>query len=304
MSGLTPLQERYFDVCRRVASAAVRSERRPQDVYLVAVTKYAEPEQIRELIGIGHRDFGENHVQQLIQRAASIDEFISRRRLIHSASGPTVPNARAVAEASARVGPVGGRVADGSPPESVRWHVIGHLQRNKVRKAIQVARLFHSVDSLRLAEEIQQTALRRSMDVDVLIQVNIAGEQGKSGCAVPAVVPLAEQIDSMANLRLRGLMTIAPYTEDPQTTRPVFRRCREIFEEVRTTGLGDGRFNLLSMGMSGDFEVALECGANIVRVGSAIFGKPPADAALEAQAGLADRIPVPGEDRCADGTDR
>jgi pyridoxal phosphate enzyme (YggS family) len=248
------LETRYGEVRQRVAAAARRSGRSESDVVIVAVTKFAEPDQIRSLIGLGHRDFGENKVQNLVQRAAMIEEFMARRR--------AMPDAARVAGA-------------GSGADAVRWHMIGHLQRNKAKKAIELCRLIHSVDSLRLAEEIQHAAgAKREEPVDVLIQVNCSGERSKFGCPVPAAVHLAEQIDTMVAVRVRGVMTMAPQSPNPEDARPTFARCREVFEEIRKTGVGEGRFNILSMGMSGDYEVAISEGANLVRVGSAIFGEP------------------------------
>lgn len=253
----TTLAERYQRVRQRVASAAARAGRRPEDILLVAVTKYAEPDQIRALIELGHRDFGENRVQQLTQRAAMVDEFLERLRVL--------PNVRERMPG-----------ADNGPkPGDIRWHMIGHLQRNKAKRVAECCRLIHTVDSLRLAEELQQIGLKKDRVIEVLIQVNCSGEESKYGCPVPAAVPLAEQIQSMVHLRLRGLMTMAPYSENPEDARPTFIRCRELFTEMAKERYGDGRFDLLSMGMSGDFEVAIEEGANIVRVGSAIFGDRP-----------------------------
>jgi pyridoxal phosphate enzyme (YggS family) len=249
------LMDRYRQVCERVAQAAADTGRRPDDIVVVAVTKYAELEQIRELIRAGHRDFGESRVQQLLQRAAIIGEHADRQRLVP----------RAGAEHGA--GELGG----------VRWHMIGHLQRNKVRKTIEVARLVHSVDSLRLAEEIQQAAFKRDEVSEVLVQVNCSGEASKFGCAVPAAQHLCDQINTMVHVRVRGLMTMAPLSDEPGDAETTFRRCRELFEEIRTTGISDGRFDILSMGMSNDYEVAVRCGANMVRVGQAIFGPGPAE---------------------------
>ena len=155
----------------------------------------------------------------------------------------------------------------------VRWHMIGHVQRNKARKVAEVSRLIHSVDSLRLAEEVQQVAARIGRPIEVLVQVNVSGEEAKFGCPLPAAQSLCEQIDHMFDVRVRGLMTMAPLAEDAEAARPVFARCRELFEGIRHTGVGEGRFNLLSMGMSGDYEVAVEEGANLVRVGTALFGQ-------------------------------
>jgi len=241
------LEERYKEVMGRIADASARSGRTPDAVYCVAVTKYAAIEDIQALHGLGHRDFGERRAPQLAQRASMIDEWLTRRRAAGDAPGDATP---------------------------MRWHMIGHLQRNKARKLAGVVRLIHSVDSLRLAEELQQIADRFSTTIDVLVQVNISGEDTKYGLPIAAVGAIAEQIDTMINVRVRGLMTMAPRVEAPELARPHFARCREIYDEIRATGAGEGHFNLLSMGMSGDYEVAIEEGANIVRIGSAIFGAP------------------------------
>lgn len=257
------LRERYDDVRARVARAAERSGRRASDIMLVAVTKYASIEDIRELVSFGHADLGENRVQQLVQRAALIEEFNARR-----------------AERGASVTPV-------------RWHMIGSLQRNKVKQAIQVARLIHSVDSLRLAEELQEHAEARATGgqrgsarsqpaaecapdapIDILVEVNVSGEASKHGVAPAAARHLVDMIDTMVALRPRGLMCMAPNTGSIDDARRTFTRCKEIFDEIRAIGSGGERFDILSMGMSGDYEVAIECGSNLVRVGSAIFGEP------------------------------
>lgn len=263
------IPERYEQVCERVAAAAKRSRRLPEDIILVAVTKSAAPEGIRKLLELGHRDFAENRVQQLVQRASIVREWFERLRVLER-TGSKPENA-----------PAGRILASGTPTDETtlggpaRWHLIGHLQRNKARKAIEHARLIHSVDSLRLAEELQNLADRRDTPIDVLVQVNCAGEESKFGCPVPAALPLAEQIGTMIHVRVRGLMTIAPHSENPEDSRRVFGRCRDLYEEIRGAGIGDGRFNLLSMGMTNDFEVAIEEGANVVRVGRAIFGDAP-----------------------------
>lgn len=262
------LEARYNAVQQRIASAARRCGRSAGDIVLVAVTKYAEPDQVRQLIALGHKDFGENRVQHLIQQGSMVEEYLSRQRVMP----------RAVRAHANDVGtvllPLRPAAASAASP-AIRWHMIGHLQRNKVKKAVEFCRLIHSVDSLRLAEELQQIGLKREEPVEALVQVNCSGERSKYGCPVPAALHLAEQIETMTYVRVRGLMTMAPYAEDPEEARQTFIRCRELFEEIRRTGVGDGRFNILSMGMSGDFEVAIEEGANIVRVGSAIFGERP-----------------------------
>lgn len=254
------LKDRYQAVRDRITAAAKRAGRSADGIVLVAVTKYAAIDQVRQLVEMGHLDLGESGVQSLVQRAAQIEEFLQRHRQLS-----------------------GGRASN--VPRAVRWHMIGHLQRNKVRKAIGLARLIHSVDSLRLAEEIQGSSARQEEPVEVLVQVNVSGEKSKYGVAPAAARHLLDQIDTMLALRARGLMCMAPLADDPQKSRVVFDRGRELFEEIRRTGAGGERFDILSMGMSSDFEVAIECGSNMVRVGTAIFGPPtePAEAHDESQ---------------------
>ncbi|MGQ0629082.1 MAG: YggS family pyridoxal phosphate-dependent enzyme [Phycisphaerales bacterium] len=247
---------RYELVKERVARAATRAGRDPSSVVIVAVSKYSGVDDIRELITLGHRDFGEGQVQQLTQRAAMIDEWYARQRRLPAATqAATAPRPEP---------------AESAP---VRWHMIGHLQRNKVKRAIEVSRLIHSVDSLRVAEEIQGHALRTDQVVDVLVQVNCSGENSKFGCAPAAARHLVDQINTMINVRVRGLMTMAAPDAQPEHARPCFGRLRDLYEEIIAQGFGLEHFNILSMGMSSDFEVAIEEGANLVRVGSAIFGE-------------------------------
>lgn len=239
------LRERYELVRARVAEAAVRSGRTPEQVLLVVVSKSASIEQIHELIQLGCRDFGENRVQQLVQRAAQVGEHLARK---HELSGGTAPE--------------------------LRWHMVGSLQRNKVRKAIEVCRLIHSVDNLRLAEEIHAQGVRRDRPVDVLVEVNVSGEASKHGIAPPALRHFVDQLDTMMNVRARGMMCMGPLGAGPDEVRSVFARAKEIFDDVRQSGAGGPHFDLLSMGMSGDYEIAIECGANVVRVGGAVIGPP------------------------------
>lgn len=268
----TTLPERYEHVMSQVEAAAKRSGRSARDVLVVAVTKYALPEQVREILALGHRDLGENRVQHLIQQAAMVDEFQSRLRTLPSMR-------RAAAPAGAFLEAEKGRVRSDPADASVRWHMIGHLQRNKAKKVIDLVRLTHSVDSLRIAEELQNIALRKDRVIEVLIQVNCSGEEQKYGCPIPAAIPLAEQIGTMINVKVRGLMTMAAHSANPEDSRATFARCRELFEELRTSGVVEGPVNILSMGMTGDFGVAIEEGANCVRIGSAFFGEPPAGGA-------------------------
>jgi len=242
------LKSRYEEVRQRIAQAASRCGRRAEEIMLVAVTKYASIDEIRELIQLGHIDFGESRVQNLVQRAAQIEEFLERRRKL-------------------------GHDEQAKLPEHVRWHMIGHLQRNKVKKLTEMARLIHSVDSLRLAEELQAIADKRDEAIEILVQVNTSGEKAKYGIAPAAVRHFIEQIENTMTLRTRGLMCMAPLVDDPKEARPTFERCRELFDDIRLAGIAGESFNILSMGMTNDFEVAIECGANVVRIGSAIFGE-------------------------------
>ncbi|MBL9001543.1 MAG: YggS family pyridoxal phosphate-dependent enzyme [Phycisphaerae bacterium] len=270
------LQARYQTVCERIARAAEHSGRKFSDVILVAVTKHADPEQIKTLLQLGHRDFGENKAQMLIQHAAIVEEFFSRQ-LIHQ----TTRKVRSAEASEMLFRPATGvglspHVGQPNSKDGLRWHMIGHLQRNKAKKVADIARLIHSLDSLRLAEELQAIAVRKDQPIDVLLQVNCSGEASKFGCLPAAAIPLAEQLCTMINVRLRGLMTMAAPTDKPDEARETFARCRELFEEMQKEGFDRAApFNILSMGMSGDYEAAIAEGANIVRVGTAIFGDTP-----------------------------
>lgn len=252
MTQTQQLKDSYRRVKDTIAKAAERSGRRPESVLTVAVTKTASPDQIRALVELGHVDLGENRVQQLVQRTAGLEEFLKRRRIL----GDTVA-----------------RGAGGQFPEYVRWHMIGTLQRNKVKQVVPLVQLIHSVDSLRLTEEIHTFAVRADRTVDILIQVNASGAPGRRGVAVAAVLHLAEQIDSMVHLRLRGLMMMGAISDDPEDSRPAMARAAEVFQELRTSDTAGGNLSVLSMGMSNDYQVAIEEGANLVRIGRAIFGE-------------------------------
>ncbi len=239
-------RRRLADNLRRVrehiAEAAIRGGRRPEDVRLVAVTKAVDLEIAKLLLDLGQLDLGENRVQQLVKRASLIDEQMQRRA---AAGNDTF-----------------GRV---------RWHMIGHLQRNKVRQILPMVKLIHSMDTLRLAEEISARAEKGGQPCEVLLQVNVSGEKSKSGVPPAAVPYLIEQIASLPKLDVVGLMTMAPLVDDPEEVRGVFARARELFEEVRAGRRAGPHFAHLSMGMSNDYQVAIEEGATLVRVGSALF---------------------------------
>lgn len=247
MAKKSPLSEKLDEVKDRIAAAAAKAKREPGEVTLVAVTKTAAPEQIREIVQLGVSDLGESRVQVLTQRAAQMNEQF-QRRMTH------------------------GSDTTGKAADKVRWHMIGHLQRNKVKAILPLVSLVHSIDSLRLAEEIDAQAAKAGRKVPVLMQVNAAEEPQKHGVAVGAAVHLAEQIDSMPNLQLVGLMTMAPLEAAEAKVRQSFSRTREIFEELKWHKIGGASLRHLSMGMSNDFEMAIAEGATMVRVGSLLFG--------------------------------
>jgi pyridoxal phosphate enzyme (YggS family) len=239
------LAEKLDEVKERIARACDKKKRDPAEVTLVAVTKTAAPEQIREILSLGIADLGESRVQQLTQRAAQLNEFVSRRQ-VHGDAG--------------------------AMPDKIRWHMIGHLQRNKAKPLLPFVHLIHSVDSLRLAEELDLQAEKMGHKVPILLQVNGSEEPQKHGVAIGAAVHLAEQIDTMPNLQLMGLMAMAAHETDPAKVRGAFSRTREIFDELKWNKIGGASLKHLSMGMSNDFEIAIEEGATLVRVGSTLFG--------------------------------
>ena len=267
MTTIETLKDKYTEVRQRIGDAAARAGRKGDSVHLIAVSKTAEPDQIRELVRLGHADFGENRVQQLVQRAALMDEWMARQRSMPGAPWP--------APAQGEFGAATGKGAPGVVTQ-IRWHMIGHLQRNKARKAVELCRMIHSVDSLRLVEELQLIAIKREKPVEVLLQVNCSLEAQKHGCAIAAAAHLVEQIETMIHVQVRGLMSMAALDGDAGRARKTFERTRELFEEIRESGIASARFNILCMGMSGDFEGAIAEGANMVRIGSALFGEPKA----------------------------
>ncbi|HWE03350.1 MAG TPA: YggS family pyridoxal phosphate-dependent enzyme [Tepidisphaeraceae bacterium] len=254
MAKRSPLGEKLDEIKDRIAGAAAKAKREPSEVTLMAVTKTAAPEQIREILTLGVADLGESRVQILTQRAGQINEFF-QRRLVHG-------DAR-------------------EAPEKVRWHMIGHLQRNKVKAVLAVVHTIQSVDSLRLAEELDVQCAKQGKKLPVMLQVNASEEPQKYGIAIGAALHLAEQIDSMPNLQLTGLMTMGPLEDDQGKIRQAFSRTRELFEELKWHKIGGANLRHLSMGMSHDFEVAIAEGATIVRIGSLLFGGKSADNAEE-----------------------
>ncbi len=216
-----------------VACICEKAGRNPAEIILVGVTKFASAEQIQEAISVGLKDVGENKVQQAKEKF-----------------------------------PVLGPAA-----ENVTKHMIGHLQTNKVKDALNLFDMIQSVDSFHLAEEIEKQAAKQDMCVDILIQVNCAGEEQKFGVAPQDAIELVEQVSRLRHVRILGLMTIAPFVEDEEVIRQSFAQLRKLFDEVGVKFEGQQRVEMkwLSMGMTHDYKIAIEQGANMIRVGRAIF---------------------------------
>ncbi|MHC4355573.1 MAG: YggS family pyridoxal phosphate-dependent enzyme [Planctomycetota bacterium] len=238
---MTKIAKKLKHVRDTVDAACVRVGRKPDEVKLIVVTKSADIDAVRQVIRLGYTELGENRVQQLKRVSAQVAEFLQQ-----SNGNETLP-------------------------KEVNWHLIGHLQRNKVRQALPITALVHSVDTLRLAEEISAAGARLNLQPRVLLQVNTSNEPQKYGVPVGAATHLAEQIESLPNLDLVGLMTMAPLTHNKDVVRACFIRARELFVEMRGERIVGPQFSELSMGMSSDYEVAVEEGATILRIGSAIF---------------------------------
>lgn len=158
-------------------------------------------------------------------------------------------------------------------PKDVHWHLIGHLQRNKVKQIIDKVDLIHSVDSLRLAEQINEEASKKDLVVPVLIQVNIAKEDTKYGFMEEEVFSALDAISKMSNVKVKGLMTIAPFTENPEENRVHFQNLKKLYVDINCKNIDNINMDILSMGMTGDYEIAIEEGATMVRVGTGIFGE-------------------------------
>ncbi len=222
-----------------ISEACARVGRSPDLVEIVAVTKSVDIPTIKNGLKVGLTNLGESRPKQLAERFVQLDEYLHQRRdALHN---------------------------------EIKWHMVGHLQRNKVKQALMAADVIHSVDSLRLAEEISTRAESDERVVDLMLQVNCSQEDQKFGCAVGAATHLGEMICSMRSVRLTGLMTMGPTSGDPEQTRRTFIRLREIFEEMKHDKIGGDGFRHLSMGMSGDYVIGVEEGATIVRIGTALF---------------------------------
>jgi pyridoxal phosphate enzyme (YggS family) len=231
------IADRVAAVRERIARAAERASRRPGEVTLVAVSKTHPEEAVRAAFAAGVRDFGENRVQEAEPKVAATADLV--------ASG-------------------------------LRWHLVGHLQSNKARKAAALFGVVQSVDSLDLAERLARIGAETSRPVRTLVQVDLAGEETKFGLPEADLLPTLEALRGKEGLRVEGLMVLPPFLDDPEKVRPFFRRLRALGERAAAAGLLLGRE--LSMGMSHDLEAAIEEGATIVRVGTAIFGERKAAA--------------------------
>jgi len=238
---MSKIVENLEQVESNIADACAKSKRGREEVTLVVVTKTASPEAIKEVVRAGCCDLGENKVQHLKLVHDEIAQFLSDK-----SNGENLPS-------------------------EVRWHMIGHLQRNKARSVLKMSSFVHSVDTLRLAEEVSKTAEKLKITPSILLQVNCSQEPQKYGVPVGAAIHLAEQIVTMPNIRVAGIMTMGPLTRDEDLIRASFIRAHEIFEEIKAAGVCGKYFKHLSMGMSNDYEIAVEEGATILRVGSAIF---------------------------------
>lgn len=242
------LAEKLLIVREEIATACGRVGRQASEVTLVAVTKSVGLEVIRALGELGQLDLGENRPQELVRKTAMLEELSLRAKEAGLADGDC-------AEKSS----------------TIRWHMVGHLQRNKVGMVLNCTRMIHSVDSLRLAEEINNQAGKRKISVDILMEVNCSGESSKYGVIPAAVNHLAEQFGTLKHIRLVGLMTMGPLAKDPEDSRRTFVRLRELSEDMRSAGYVGKECKHLSIGTSQDYIVAAEEGATMVRIGRALF---------------------------------
>lgn len=217
-------------VKRRMEEACKRSGHAVEGVKLIAVSKTKPLAALQEAYSCGCRDFGENKVQELVEKYEAL-------------------------------------------PKDIRWHMIGHLQRNKVKYIVDKVYLIHSVDSLRLAQEIEKEAAKLEKTINILIEVNVAGEDSKFGVTPEEVPEMVEKIAKMPHIRVKGLMTVAPYVADAEENRNVFVQLKKIYVDIIHKNIDNVFMEELSMGMTGDYEVAITEGATYIRVGTGIFGE-------------------------------
>ena len=227
MEGIT---QNIREVESRIDAACSRSGRGRQDVTLIAVSKTKPVSMLKEAYDCGCRHFGENKVQELVEKYEQM-------------------------------------------PKDIKWHMIGHLQRNKVKYVVDKAYLIHSVDSLKLAEEISKEAVKKNVMAHILVEVNVAGEETKFGTSGDEALELVKKISGLPSIQVEGLMTIAPYVENPEKNREYFKSLYQLSVDISGKNIDNVNMNVLSMGMTGDYEVAVEEGATYVRVGTGIFGE-------------------------------
>ncbi len=227
---MSEIKKNLENVRRRMAEACEKSGRAAEDVRLIAVSKTKPVSALEEAYACGCRDFGENKVQELVEKYEVL-------------------------------------------PKDIRWHMIGHLQRNKVKYIVDKVYLIHSVDSLRLAQEIEKEAAKHKKTVNILIEVNVAEEESKFGVTSEDVLELVREVAKMPHIRVKGLMTIAPYVEDAEENRPYFEKLKKIYVDIIHKNIDNVFMEELSMGMTGDYEVAILEGATYIRVGTGIFGE-------------------------------
>lgn len=224
------ITENINEVRKNMEEACRVSGRNPEEVSLIAVSKTKPVSMLQEAYDAGCRDFGENKVQEIMDK---IDQL----------------------------------------PSDIRWHMIGHLQTNKVKYIVGKVFLIHSVDSLHLAEAISKEAVKQNTTVNILIEVNVAKEDTKYGAMAEDTVSLVEKIALLPGICVKGLMTIAPYVENPQENRQYFVKLRQLAVDIKSKNIDNVHMDILSMGMTGDYMVAIEEGATYVRVGTGIFGE-------------------------------
>lgn len=224
------IHDNLEQVRQKIRDACERAGRDEREVTLISVSKTKPLSMLREAYEAGARDFGENKVQELMEKIPEM-------------------------------------------PEDIRWHMIGHLQRNKVKYIVGKVFLIHSVDSLRLAEEISKEAVKQDTSVNILLEVNVAEEESKFGTALEETAELVLRISKLPKIRICGLMTIAPYVENAEDNRQYFRKLKQLSVDIERKNIDNVSMNVLSMGMTGDYSVAVEEGATYVRVGTGIFGE-------------------------------
>lgn len=241
------IQENIAVVLQNIEAACRKSNRNLEEVTLIAVSKTKPMELLKKAYEAGMREFGENKVQELCDKQEN--------------------------ETFLRAGLENEILVSKKKSDEIHWHMIGHLQRNKVKYLVDKVKLIHSVDSLRLAEQIDQEAKKKGVIVDILIEINIADEESKFGVKPEDAEALIREISCLSSIRVKGLMTVAPYTENAEENRPYFKKMHQLYVDINQKNIDNISMDTLSMGMTGDYMVAIEEGATMVRVGTGIFGE-------------------------------